>query len=444
MSPPPLPLVLNKYARHAASAVVLLLALERWRRLLFVPSLESMAGNGKEMQALLPPGKQVVFFPLARRQLDSQPEARKLYDLGSASVLLHQRAFDMSGDRGSVEENSRAYLEVELHGTRGDGAKRYGKAAETFAKENMKVGHYYYPPTLVPLLPVDDARWRFSTCAVVGNSGKLLYGRGPPVDGMGGNAQRRRLKAGVELLGREIDSHRAVFRINGAPTRGFERYVGSRTTFDVSNHLNLHRLSLKSGRRGWVRSRGARMVVFESTHYQQYFHAWERIVARFPKQLLILAPDLVAAHYELWCRLVARVLPNDPSPENGKPTSGWFATAMAAQVCDKVTLYGFDAWDSPTDVKGKERRKKRARDDAATDRQSLDWADDAGGDAESASVAGAATAHDIIMSSAGDDRNMFPYHYFDKDTGQTSIHSFPLLVRVFHAVVRDGFPLAFV
>lgn len=35
--------------------------------------------------------------------------------------------------------------------------------------------------------------------------------------------------------GSEIDSREAVFRINYAPTAGYEQYVGSRTTFDIVN-----------------------------------------------------------------------------------------------------------------------------------------------------------------------------------------------------------------
>jgi hypothetical protein len=54
----------------------------------------------------------------------------------------------------------------------------------------------------------------FGSCAVVFSSGKLL-GKG---------------------LGTEIDQHDAVFRMNTAPSLGFEHDVGSRTTVRVANY----------------------------------------------------------------------------------------------------------------------------------------------------------------------------------------------------------------
>ena len=68
------------------------------------------------------------------------------------------------------------------------------------------------------LLPTVDPLWSrrrrmFGTCAVVGSSGSLLQGE----------------------CGGAIDEHDAVWRINDAPVRGFERFVGSRETVRVLN-----------------------------------------------------------------------------------------------------------------------------------------------------------------------------------------------------------------
>lgn len=64
---------------------------------------------------------------------------------------------------------------------------------------------------LVP--PRDLVGKKYASCAIVGNSGMLVYGKN----------------------GAEIDSHKMVMRFNGAPTKGLEDRVGSKTTFRLVN-----------------------------------------------------------------------------------------------------------------------------------------------------------------------------------------------------------------
>lgn len=56
-------------------------------------------------------------------------------------------------------------------------------------------------------------RKRHRTCAVVGASGLLR----------------------LHEYGAEIDSHEAVFRLNTQPTEGYERFVGTKTTYNMVN-----------------------------------------------------------------------------------------------------------------------------------------------------------------------------------------------------------------
>ncbi|GBG85043.1 hypothetical protein CBR_g39507 [Chara braunii] len=58
----------------------------------------------------------------------------------------------------------------------------------------------------------------FETCAVVGSAASII------------NSQGR-----GRAYGREIDSHTAVIRFNDAPTKGYEKWVGSKTTLRVQN-----------------------------------------------------------------------------------------------------------------------------------------------------------------------------------------------------------------
>ena len=73
-------------------------------------------------------------------------------------------------------------------------------------------------PALRLTLPSDDV-WRtrfFRKCAIVGSSGILL----------------------THELGAEIDSHDMVFRFNSAKTKGFEKFVGTKTTHRITNSRN--------------------------------------------------------------------------------------------------------------------------------------------------------------------------------------------------------------
>ena len=66
------------------------------------------------------------------------------------------------------------------------------------------------------LLPAESPLFRFTSCAVVGNSGALLRQR----------------------LGADIDAHGAVFRINQAPTAGFE--AGPIRSWEPRHKMPLH------------------------------------------------------------------------------------------------------------------------------------------------------------------------------------------------------------
>jgi hypothetical protein len=57
------------------------------------------------------------------------------------------------------------------------------------------------------------ARLRRKSCAIVGNSGNLLFA----------------------VHGRDIDDHDFVFRVNQGPTVGFEAHVGRKTHFRLLN-----------------------------------------------------------------------------------------------------------------------------------------------------------------------------------------------------------------
>lgn len=64
-----------------------------------------------------------------------------------------------------------------------------------------------------------------ATCAVVGSSALLLEHK----------------------FGHEIDSHEAVFRMNGPPLAGYEKWTGQRTTYDTVNTFVVAELAAEVG-----------------------------------------------------------------------------------------------------------------------------------------------------------------------------------------------------
>ncbi|QDZ23141.1 sialyltransferase [Chloropicon primus] len=148
---------------------------------------------------------------------------------------------------------------------------------------------------MVNLLPESDilSDKFFETCAIVGSSGVLL----------------------ASQKGKEIDSHSAVIRFNKAPTKGFEKYVGSKTTLRLVNtnhalmmHENETIIQQMQSRTGWLIYRKImKQTSNESNHYA--FH-----------------PD-----FSTYVSSNTRAL----------PTNGYFALFLALQRCQKVRMYGF-------------------------------------------------------------------------------------------------------
>eukprot|EP00192_Tetraselmis_astigmatica_P011110 CAMPEP_0117668824 /NCGR_PEP_ID=MMETSP0804-20121206/11773_1 /TAXON_ID=1074897 /ORGANISM="Tetraselmis astigmatica, Strain CCMP880" /LENGTH=357 /DNA_ID=CAMNT_0005476777 /DNA_START=52 /DNA_END=1122 /DNA_ORIENTATION=- len=155
-------------------------------------------------------------------------------------------------------------------------------------------------------LPAEDLPERLdvSSCAVVGSSAALLRRRDGPT----------------------IDSHGTVIRFNQAPTKGFEAHVGSRTTLRLQNsytagfsehqgEICLVRLS-SAGKKNKDGQKLASIRQGAGCHVTQ------------------LSPQFEAYRRMLWF--------NQAPPHASKWSSGFMGTALAANLCTKVTLYGFD------------------------------------------------------------------------------------------------------
>eukprot|EP00191_Tetraselmis_sp_GSL018_P000078 CAMPEP_0177607358 /NCGR_PEP_ID=MMETSP0419_2-20121207/17874_1 /TAXON_ID=582737 /ORGANISM="Tetraselmis sp., Strain GSL018" /LENGTH=349 /DNA_ID=CAMNT_0019101933 /DNA_START=322 /DNA_END=1371 /DNA_ORIENTATION=+ len=218
---------------------------------------------------------------------------------------------------------------------------------------------YAFPSKLMALLPMDEPLLDYETCAVVGNSGVTL----------------------LRLDGKDIDGHDAVFRINLAPVRGFEDHVGSKTTFQVINSPNIR--EMLTGTLRWRASDNeTRLVMFETAARFARHHLAAPLLEEHGSRALLLSPSFSNHCEQLW-----RTLKESLEAETGvafhrKPMSGFFAVLMALQVCDRVDLYGFDAYTSS--------------------------------------------------------RTKNLYHYFDHVEGFTGVHSFDLAMHIFRKIQEIG------
>jgi len=163
-----------------------------------------------------------------------------------------------------------------------------------------------------------------STCALVSSAGSLLD----------------------RMYGKAIDKNECVWRMNRAPTVGFEKHVGSKTTLDFVNsfpHLrNPHILP----RLDTTLLHGMTVELFDpraKDGFKQYL-GWVSGHADWKRQ----HPEHDAYVMDIewmdrsWRAYWAYLAPwASPLTTRARPSSGWHMTRLALQSCGKVNMYGF-------------------------------------------------------------------------------------------------------
>jgi hypothetical protein len=169
-------------------------------------------------------------------------------------------------------------------------------------------------------LPSTDINVTYATCAVVANGGVLLKSE----------------------YGSIIDSHDAVFRFNDGPTVGFEKHVGTRTTYRMINN---------NWSRYWLRHRPKGTSEEALALFGQGSARWvEGLSKRWPDALVyFICPEF--AGNARGCYKRAYLLLNemgfvDVNGRNSPPT-GIEGLFFARALCEKVHLYGFNGETQP-------------------------------------------------------------------------------------------------
>ncbi|XP_061580610.1 beta-galactoside alpha-2,6-sialyltransferase 2 [Cololabis saira] len=189
------------------------------------------------------------------------------------------------------------------------------------------------PP--VPLERVHGRRERssFQTCAVVTSAGAIL-------------------RSG---LGREIDSHDAVLRFNAAPTDGYERDVGNKTSIRIINSQILanprHRFNTSSI------YKNVTLVAWDPAPYAVDLHKWytspdynlfgpyvQHRKLHPDQPFYILHPGYV---WRLWDVIQANTQENiQPNP----PSSGFIGILLMMALCEQVHVYEYIPSKRQTDL----------------------------------------------------------------------------------------------
>eukprot|EP00873_Tetraselmis_striata_P017327 jgi/Tetstr1/437591/TSEL_026262.t1 len=154
----------------------------------------------------------------------------------------------------------------------------------------------------------EGAAQRSATCAVVGNGGGLL--------GM--------------AAGPEIDKHDIVIRFNGGPVNGFQRYVGSKTTFRLTNydHFAFSDAGDEIILQHMTNVNGTKAV----TRYSKSMIK-KRANGKFGQdprdniQFRVIDPDFHYMMMELF--------------KYGAPSNGLYGVTLAGEICASVTMFGF-------------------------------------------------------------------------------------------------------
>ena len=157
---------------------------------------------------------------------------------------------------------------------------------------------------------------RFGSCAVVGSAPSVLDAR----------------------LGNCIDAHDAVFRVNDAPTAGFEEFVGTKTTWRVITELTpgVHVHARPNSTDALLPVQADELLLYCGQSWVGRCHqaalAWRTSVS-------LINPSLVHATYAL-----INTLSNAVAKRSARiPTAGMMAVIAALKSCERVSLAGFSS-----------------------------------------------------------------------------------------------------
>lgn len=255
-----------------------------------------------------------------RHVMGTSPDLKKVYKQ-DVPILL---------SKGDVTEAEYKRL-VRYNTMTGWKGIKYQDVVNAVSQLNTRSNRYLFDDRLVNGEVPDGC----VTCAVVGNGG-ILNGTG---------------------MGREIDAHDYVFRVNGALTKGYEHDVGNKTSFYCFGMATIFRVLRKYANDSEGRfdyppwSESTRYVFMAEDDWAfKYIYAalthktlpgskkWKCTKApkfRFP----LRTEDIKLMHPDFGRYLEKSVVKS--THKMGRITTGGLMLLLALHTCDKVDAYGF-------------------------------------------------------------------------------------------------------
>lgn len=178
-------------------------------------------------------------------------------------------------------------------------------------------------------LPPSDFGIRYRTCAAVGNGGVSLQ------DPRNGAA---------------IDKHEAILRFNDGPTRKFEKFVGSKTTFRAINNAWTRYVLDKDHLKGKYLE--GTLLTFGNSAKKHFLDMCLSQPRGSQLRVLFMDPKLSTAarqlYHKVWKRM-ERLGLLAVKGRNSAPTGAEGIVWLLA-VCERVQLYGFHDTDVASDT----------------------------------------------------------------------------------------------
>uniref|UniRef100_A0A8C6DHW0 Alpha-N-acetylgalactosaminide alpha-2,6-sialyltransferase 5 n=1 Tax=Moschus moschiferus TaxID=68415 RepID=A0A8C6DHW0_MOSMO len=157
-------------------------------------------------------------------------------------------------------------------------------------------------------------------CALVTSSGQLLRSR----------------------QGAQIDQTECVIRMNDAPTRGYGRDVGNRTSLRVIAHSSIQRI-LRNRHDLLNVSQGTVFIFWGPSSYMrrdgkgQVYNNLQLLSQVLPR----LKAFMITRHKMLqFDELFKRETGKDRKISNTWLSTGWFTMTIALELCDRINVYG--------------------------------------------------------------------------------------------------------